>query len=310
MPGGVLSNLFGSNKAPQPVKYPEIEKLANLNIGEVSKNLGLNNADLGQYSTDVAANRGAVTDLTNRFTNLARGIQGRNNDPFQNYTQIGNYLSGLINDHAVNPVINNLVNQTRIRNAVTGINPGVDSTTDRLQRAGIASKVRLSALQDVINNLTPAANALFNQRQQADAFALGLAPQELALRNQAAANALLPLYARNQNMADQLAQAQAAANLFKSSVYGFKQPQNFWDKAGNALDAVWDKAMDAASVYASLYGGGGGGMGRRSQPAQPTFQPVQQGQISNPNFDASYARYLPQYESMPAGDPYNLGFAY
>lgn len=306
--GGLLSNLFGSDKGYKP-QY-DSETLHGLNdslANELSTNLGLNRTSLGDYSQNIAGNQPAVNDLVSRYTNLAKGIQGRANDPFANYKQIGDYFSGLINNNAVNPVINNLVNQLGVRRAVAGINPGIDSTADRLQRAGIASKVRLSALQDLMNNLTPASNALFNQRQMQDAASLNLAPSELALRNQAAGQALLPLYARNQSIMDSIAGAQAAALANKANIFGYKKDENFWDKAGKALDAVWGKAMDAYSAYS----GGGQGGNVQSQPqflqnqaGQVNPYLVRQGQINQgigtPNYDQSYNRYLaPQNYGYP-----------
>lgn len=260
MIGDLISAFSGTPTYKPQYSSEGLHNLTDALTGQASTNLGSNNANLTAYEKALGDQQSPINDAVNRYSDLAKSIASRPNAPLDEYKNLGDYLFGKVDSNAVDPVINNLANQTNLHNRVLGINPGGDSTYDRLMRSGIASKIRLSALGNIVNQLGPTASSLNNSRLANDAFALGLTPQEMALRNAAAGQNLLPIQARGASLQDLINSGQGLSALNKSNIFGYQKERTGLDRWSDAFNALKNGAWEGLSFYQSL-GGMGGGMG-------------------------------------------------
>lgn len=276
--GGVAAAFGGDRSAPNAVMFEGGEDLLRRTRG---------------VSNDVLRNiRSSMPDFYSgyaRGTQQQRGFQGEqegvlrtllnrrlNSDPQQLLQQTGNTLFGFIDPNVVNPLAQFDVNQNILSRRARGLNPAaVDSTAERLRNARIASGRYYDVARDVYNQLPN----LYGQLRQAgitdDQLAAGYIPQIQQGYRQLDLAPLVPLR-EGLNIARGSLQIPADYGAAaRALTYGFHQPTNIWDRAGDASQAISNTIQQAADIYASLgtggiMGGGGGGMfGGGGYPARP-----------------------------------------
>lgn len=283
---------LGSNKSPKPVYLaPKLNKpLISLGV----ETLG----DIGRLSREAQQRFDLGTPRQEQLLGQQAGLtqdllaRARNFDPNQYLRDIGTTAFSFINPNVVEPLARSDVNAYELARRARGLNPAaIDSTAERLRNARIAS----GRYYDVANRVYGILPQLYNQgitsQMAYDQLARGYLPE---LMGQYRALDLSPL---------QIAQARAglvglgAGNVgdvneaLRSGVYGYQQPRNFWDRAGQFESGLWSRVKDAAQIYASLYGGGmlggGGGGGLSQSYVQPQFNAAPGGYGYSPQFYTS-----------------------
>lgn len=270
--GGIAKGIGGSDAAPLPKYFtgalPELRALSSLGRGAIN------------YA------RGALPEFQNAYTQgteLQRGLQGQqagvlqtllnrrlNTNPQQQLQETGNTLFSFINPNVVAPLARFDVNYNNALRMARGLSPSTfDSTTERLRNARIASGRYYDTARDVYSQLPNIYNQIRNAGVTDEMLAAGYIPQIQQGYRALDLAPLVPIQA-SLGVAQQAAGIPTAyGQASRANIYGYRQPQNWADRLGNAGGNVMDFAKDAASIYASLYGGGLVGGGGGATPTRP-----------------------------------------
>lgn len=255
---------FGSNKPPKPVVYPWLEKL----LGPNSK-LGL--AGIKSLTTGGAEAERRFTEGTPRADALQgeqegvlRGLLSKSlgYNALDQLKAVGDQAFSWINPNVVSPLAESDARSYELSRRARGLNDAaVDSTSERLRNARIASGRYYDTARQVYGSLPGLFQNVFNAGQSQDALSRGYLPEIAAGWRNTEMSPLIPAMARadlaNQGTNILMNQANAA----KAATYGFQQPKNFWDRMGDLDSSLWGRLGEAVQMYGSVMGGGMGGMG-------------------------------------------------
>lgn len=230
-----------------------------------------------------------------------------NQDPTRLLQDVGRTAFSFIDPNVVSPLSRFDVNYDRLGRMARGLNPAaVDSTSERLRNARIASGRYYDVARNIYGQLPQLYNQVFNAGLSNADLAAGYIPGLMrGYRNlDTAPLEAAQLVSNAANLGSQ--NVGNINNALRSGVYGYQQQRNIWDRLGAVDTSMWNSLKDAvqmaASVYGGLLGGGagggllgglGGGMGGPSGQSAP-----QQGV---PRF----IPYNPQAPQAPQAPPAN-----
>lgn len=271
--GGPIQALFGSDKPPKEVfqRYvrPLLPKLRDIGKQALSS-LSRGGAEAErQYNLGTERQRGLMAEQEG----VGRQLLSRalNFDPNQQLSDIGKTLFGFIGPNVLDPAARHAANAYTLTARARGFNPAaVDSTTERLRRAAESNRVYLQSAGQAFNALPQLYNQATNAGLNYEDLARGYLPSVMrGWRNLDTA----PLEAARLMSG---ASSDAARNVMEQSqanrmaTYGFQQPQNWADRFGEADAAAYATMKDALQTAASLYAQMGGGQGGGGMPAGST----------------------------------------
>jgi hypothetical protein len=272
MPLSDWVKIFGSNKPPTAVR-----NLYAAPIQTAGRRLAVDS--LNSLRTELPGAYNAYNAFQPKQEELAGQQEGVLNtllnrrlayDPNQSLRDIFQTAFSQIDPNVVSPLSRFDVNTNILANRARGINTGaIDSTAERLRNARIAS----GRYYDVARQVYGVVPTLFNQSYQqgigSDQAAAGYVPG-ISAAYEAVANRPMQGLLNYINAArqGQAIESQGITNAL-GSTQGYKQHQNWADKAAGALGADEKAAMDIAKMALSFYtgglagggAGGGGGMG-------------------------------------------------
>jgi hypothetical protein len=207
-----------------------------------------------------------------RGTAQQRGFQGEQegvlrdilarrsaSDPEALLQRTGNTLFGFIQPNVLDPLGRADVNRDIVMRRARGLNPGaIDSTAERLRNARIAS----GRYYDVARNVYAQLPQVYQQLRDAgvadEALMAGVFPQIQQGYRALDYAPLSAIQGGQQATLGGIGLAAAYGPAARANVYGYHQPTNNWDRAGDASRAVSNTIQQAADIYSSLYGGGKG----------------------------------------------------
>lgn len=188
---------------------------------------------------------------------------------FGNYSQLGDYLYGKLNDYT-NVLKDAGLRDMNARLAAQGITPG-SSGYDRLLNATRITSNTLPAFINTTNAINTGYNTLANDQYRNMLTRLGLAQSDALTQN------LDRPYTRYLDLADEqqrqqmgrAAMLQQLMNAAKTNNAGFQIKET--SDAAKAIGVVDNLLNGAVDIYGSMYGGGmgggGGGIGGYNSPA-------------------------------------------
>lgn len=257
--GGSVASLFGSDEAPKAI----LNRYASPTVkagGALSKDLltdvnGLSKTALDQY---LAAQPG-MERLAGQQENTLQGLLDRrlNADPTALLKSVGDTAYGFINPNVINPLAQHDVNMDILSRRARGLNPAaVDSTSERLRNARVASQRYYDVARDVNANLPNLYGQAYNQNAGNEAAAAGYIPQIMQTRESVASRPTTGIANRINTAGAATGVGTQAIQNAMAGTQGYKQPQNWADKVGAASEGIGQ----AVNGIAGIAGGGGGGM--------------------------------------------------
>ena len=262
--GGAIADLFGSDAAPKAVlnRYaaPTVKAGNNLTEGLLTDVNGLSKSALDQYlaaQPKMGQLAGQQEGVLNTLLDRRLGA-----DPNALLKSVGDTAYGFINPNVVDPLSRMDVNRDILMRRARGINPAaVDSTSERLRNARIASGRYYDVARDVNANLPNLYGQAFNQNAANEAAAAGYIPQ---IQQNYEGVASRP----TTGIANRINTAGAATDVAGRTIgnvtagtQGFKQPRNFADRLGAASQSIGEGLSGTIGQVGQLAGSmGGGGM--------------------------------------------------
>jgi len=260
--GSALADLFGSDAAPKAILNRFAAPTAKAG-GALSTDLLKDVNMLGKTALDqyLAAQPG-MERLAGQQENTLQSLLGRrlNADPNALLQQIGSTAYGFINPEIINPLSAADVNRDILMRRARGINPAaVDSTSERLRNARIASGRYYDVARDVNANLPNLFGQAFNQTAANEAAAAGLIPQIMQTRESVSARPTTGILNRiNTAGAATGVGGQSIGNI-NAATQGFKQPRNWADRIGAASQSIGEGLSGTLGQVGQLAGAVGGG---------------------------------------------------
>lgn len=263
---GSIFSAFGSDK----VTPRFITKGLNAPLTDLGKS-ALESLQTGGQAAEDKYNAGTARQesLMGEQEGVARNLLARRMgaDPNQLLQQIGNTAFGFINPNVVNPLSQFDVNSEKLMRSARGLNPAaVDSTSERLRNARVASGRYLDTARQVYGALPGLYNSAYGQGVQNDQMAQSYIPGIMrGYRNLDTAPAEAAQI--RSDLANQGAGNVGGINqAIKSGVYGYKQGKNVWDKLAAVDSGIKSDVKDIVGMAGSL-AGMGGGQGGGGMPA-------------------------------------------
>jgi len=264
---GSLADLFGSDAPPQAIinRYSKGtvkagEGLSKDLLGDVNN---LSKTALDQY---LSAQPG-MERLAGQQENTLQGLLGRrlNADPNALLKSVGDTAYGFINPAVIDPLSQSDVNRDILSRRARGLNPAaVDSTSERLRNARVASQRYYDVARDVNANLPNLYGQAFNQNAANEQAAAGYIPQIMQTREGVAARPTTGILNRiNTAGAATDVGGKSIANT-NAATTGFQTPRNWADRVGAAAQTTGEGvqgSLNQLSQVAGIAGSmGGGGM--------------------------------------------------
>lgn len=262
--GGAIADLFGSDAAPKAVlnRYaaPTVKAGGSLSANLLGDVNSLSKTALDQY---LAAQPG-MERLAGQQENTLQGLLGRrlNADPTALLKSVGDTAYGFINPAVIDPLSQSDVNRDILSRRARGLNPAaVDSTSERLRNARVASQRYYDVARDVNANLPNLYGQAFNQNAANEQAAAGYIPQIMQTNEGVSARPTTGILNRiNTAGAATDVGAKSIANA-TAGTQGFKQPRNFADRLGAASQSIGEGLSGTIGQVGQLAGAmGGGGM--------------------------------------------------
>lgn len=267
--GHGIQNIFGSDKAPKAIYNRYAAKTAK-NVGTLGADL---TGDVNQQAKDAfntyMAGQGKQEALAGQQEGVLNTLMNRRlgADPNQLLQQIGNTAFGFINPNVVNPLSQFDVNSNKLMRSARGLNPAaVDSTSERLRNAGIASGRYLDTARQAYGALPGLYNSAYGQGVTNDQMAAGYIPQIAGTYNAVSERPSQGIQNRIDTVGSTMDAAGKGIQNILNATQGYKTPQNFADKLGKTgVQTGQQMQQDEAqmmsmisSVMGSMEGGGGG----------------------------------------------------
>ena len=262
--GGTLAALFGEDAAPRAV--------LNRFAAPTAKPLGKYG---GAFPKDIEPAQREASDYYLGFQPKFEGLAGQqegvlnqilnrrlNADPEQLLRDVGQTAFGFIDPNVVSPLAKFDVNYDTLSRRARGLNPAaLDSTSERLRNARVASQRYYDVAQNVTNILPSLYGQAYGQGLSNDAAAAGLVPQIGANFESVAGRKWNPITMRTSTTKGAADAANTAIQGVLAATQGYKTPKNWADKVGAASQSLSGSVGDLAGLYGSLGGLGGGGGG-------------------------------------------------
>ncbi len=257
--GGAIASLFGSDEAPKAVlnrfAAPTAKasgRLATNLLGDVDT---LGKTALDDYLAQQPRMRALAGDQEAVLREQLAARRGA--DPTALLRDVGNVAYGFINPNVINPLAQFDVNQNILSRRARGLNPAaVDSTSERLRNARVASQRYYDVARDVNANLPNLYGQAFNQGEANMAAQAGILPQ-VAAAYEGVANRPFT------GIANRVAAAGGAQNVgaqgiqnITGATQGFKQPRNWADRVGAASQDIGQMVGGIANLAGGAAGGG------------------------------------------------------
>lgn len=255
---GSIFSAFGSDKVTP--RY--LSKDLNKPLTALGKS-ALDSLQTGGQAAEDRFNLGTIRQegLMGEQEGIARNLLNRrlNADPNALLQQIGNTAFSFIDPNVVAPLAQFDVNSDKLMRSARGLNPAaVDSTSERLRNARVASGRYLDTARQAYGALPGLYNSAYGQGVQNDAMAQSYLPGVMrGYRN------LDTAPAEAAQIRSDLAN-QGAGNVgnineaVRSGVYGYKQHKNVWDKLAQVDSTIKSDVKDIVGMAGSLAGMGGG----------------------------------------------------
>lgn len=262
--GGVIQAFGGSRAAPKP-KYLQFARGALAPATGVAKDVLRNiRSELPSFYQGFEEGTGRQLGLQGEQEAVLRNLLQRRlgSDPQQQLRETGNTLFSFIDPNVINPLARFDVNQNMIARRARGLNPSAfDSTAERLRNARIASGRYYDVARDVYGRLPQVYQQIRDAGVTDEMLAAGIIPQIQRGYRDIDMAPLIPLRAGLDLAGGGADLTRRIADAERAAVYGYHQPTNIWDRAGDASRAVSNTLAQASDIYSSLYGGGIGGIG-------------------------------------------------
>lgn len=262
--GAAISDLFGSNAAPKAVlnRYAK----GTVNAGNtLSNDLLTDTNSLSKSALDTyLAGQPKQEQLAGQQEGTLNTLLNRrlNADPNALLQSVGNTAYGFINPNVVNPLSQFDVNSSILNRRARGLNPAaVDSTSERLRNARVASQRYYDVARDVNANLPNLYGQAFNQNAANEQAAAGYIPQIQQNYESVSARPTTGIANRiNTTGAATDVAGKTIANV-NAGTQGFQQPRNFADRLGAASQSIGEGVSGTIGQLGQLAGSmGGGGM--------------------------------------------------
>jgi hypothetical protein len=255
---GGLTDLLGSDEAPKAVlnqySAPTISaggKLTTDLLGDTNK---LSKSALDTY----LAAQPKMQQLAGQQENTLQGLLARrlNSDPTALLKSVGDTAYGFINPNVVNPLSQFDVNSNILSRRAHGLNPAaVDSTSERLRNARIASQRYYDVANQVNQNLPNLYGQAFQQNQANENAAAGYIPQIQQSYESVAARPTTGLANRiNTAGAAEGVGGQHIANV-NAATQGFHQHRNIADRIGAANQTISEGVHGTMNDIGQMIGG-------------------------------------------------------
>lgn len=258
---------FGSDKwkaQQQPGAQPLVKPLSNLGVDT----LKAMRTGADDFANSWNAGTARQEGLMGEQAGVLRGLLNSrlNQDPTQLFRDVSSSVTGLIDPNVINPLSRYDVNWNEIARRARGMNPGaIDSTSERLRNARIASGRYYDSLRTLSSILPTVYNQVYNAGVNNADLAAGYIPQIMSGYRDLDRAPLVPLAARADLTNAGAGNVQAINNAIKAGIFGYQKDRNIWDRLGAVDTSMWNSLKDAVNMAATVYsmglGGGGGGLG-------------------------------------------------
>lgn len=310
---------FGSDKWKaqlNPGAQPLIKPLSNLGV-DTLKAIRTGADDFSRtWNAGTARQEGLMSDQEGVLRNLLN--QRLTSDPTQLLRNVGGALTGLIDPNVISPLAKFDVNWDEIARRARGLNPAaIDSTSERLRNARIASGRYYDSLRTLSSILPTVYNQVYNAGINNADLASGYIPRIMAGYREIDRAPLVPLAARADLTNAGAGNVQAINNAIKAGIFGYQKDRNIFDRLGAVDTSMWNSLKDAVNMAATVYGGflgggaggglggmlggmggggtgGGAGGGSPSQAPAPTFLPAPAATPAMPNYSLPGSLPIPQ----------------
>jgi hypothetical protein len=287
--GQGIASIWGSDSPPKAILNRYAAKTAK-NQAKISEDLStdVNAASKAAFNTYMAG-QGKQEELARDQEGVLGTLRDRrmSADPNRLLQDTGNTLFGFINPNVVNPLARFDANNDTLMRRARGMNPAaVNSTSERLRNARIASGRYYDVARDAYQALPGAVNSAYAQGISNDAAAAGYNPAIAANYNAVSERPNRGIMNRIGTSSSALSAARQGIDNVVAATQGYQTPKNAWDKIGGAIDQqgqgiaageaqMMSLAQSALGAMGSAEGGGGGGgggmgAGLMSQPGART----------------------------------------
>lgn len=282
--GGIANAIDGGPKLDR-ISYSSTldDQLGLLTKGQEAKRAA-DAADLARLS-------GAATGAAKQIEGLSAGdmaviqqiIQSRQ-DPFQTYTNVGNYNLGILNNLSANLANLGRAGESR-QQAALGYGGRGQSTYGTNTLLDRISKNLSPVYASTIAGISPAATAIDNSRLNQNNNTVGLLDYRAGIPLRSVDAYGIPIEARSSVNADAIRSLLGLGEGYKTNTAGYREKQTALGNIGSALDSVVDTGT---SLYSSgLFNGMLGG-GAAKAPATQSYTPANFGSSGYGNFNMSY----------------------
>lgn len=269
-----IKNIFGSDKPPKAVLNRFAAKTAK-GVGRLGEDLTRDvNKDAAAAFNTYMAEQGRQGALAGQQENVLNTLLNKRlaSDPNQLLRDIGTTAFGFINPNVVNPLSQFDVNSDRIARMARGLNPAaVDSTSERLRNARIASGRYYDAARQAYGALPGLYNSAYGQGVTNDQLARGYIPQIAGTYEAVAERPTYGIQNRIGTTSDAIETANRAINAIKNATQGYQEQRNFADKLGETgIYTGQQMQQDEARMMAmiqSVVGAMGSAQGGGGTPA-------------------------------------------
>lgn len=262
--GQGIQNLWGSDSPPQAIlnRYAAKTAKGSAKLGEDVT--GEVNDDVKKAFATYMAGQGKQEELARGQENVLGTLRDRRMeaDPNKLLQQIGNTAFSFINPNVVNPLAQFDVNSNKLQRSARGLNPAaVDSTSERLRNARIASGRYYDVARDAYASLPGLFNSAYAQGNANDAAVAGYNPAIAAAYESVASRPTKGIMNRIGTTSASLDTARKSIGNVLDATQGYQQPQNIWDKIGKTgVQTGQQMSQDEAQIM-STAGSALGAMG-------------------------------------------------
>lgn len=233
--GQGIQNIWGSDDPPKAILNRYAAKTAK-GVAKIGEDL------TGDIGAQVKAEFDTYMGGQGKQEEIARNQEGvlgtlRDRrlaaDPNRLLQDVGNTAFGFINPNVVNPLARFDANQDTLMRRARGMNPAaVDSTSERLRNARIASGRYYDVARDAYNALPGLYNSAYGQGVANDAAAAGYNPAIAASYNAVAERPTRGIVNRIGTSSSAIDAARKGIDAVVAATQGYKTPENIWDKIG------------------------------------------------------------------------------
>ena len=275
--GGIANAIDGGPKLNRISYSSALDDQLNALTQEQAAQRAADAADLARLSAAARGAAGGVEALAPGDLAILQRIIDNNmasgNDPFQTYTNVGNYNFGLLER-----IAGGLADQGRAgesqRLAGLGFGGRGGSTYQSNTLMDRISRNLAPVYAQTLGTIGRDASAIDAGRQAQNASTIGTIRERATIPGRALPYYSLPLEARGSVNAQQIAALLGLGEGFKTNTAGYREKATALGSIAGSLDSAVDTGLSlfSSGAMGGILGGGGGG-GKSVSTAQP-FQPV------------------------------------